>query len=61
MQTLKEALDKNAELEQKVTLLKEELTQLKRMVFGHKKERFIPVEYGQQSLFADNPARTPLD
>ena len=51
MKTLEEALDRNAVLEQEITFLKEELAQLKRLVFGHKKERFIPSDSTQQNLF----------
>lgn len=38
-------------LRQENAFLKEELAQLKRMVFGGKKERFIPSDSTQQSLF----------
>jgi len=51
VKTLEEALKRNAVLEQEITFLKEELTHLKRMVFGSKKERFIAVDSDQQSLF----------
>lgn len=51
MQSQEELLKRNAFLEQEVLYLKEELAQLKRMVFGSKKERFIPVNSDQQSLF----------
>ena len=51
MQTQAELLKRNAFLEQEVTFLKEELAQLKRMVFGSKKERFIAMDDAQQNLF----------
>lgn len=51
MQTQAELLRKNVILEQEIAYLKEELAQLKRMVFGSKKERFIPSDTTQQSLF----------
>lgn len=38
-------------LQQENAFLKEELAQLKRMVFGSKKERFIPTDTAQQRLF----------
>lgn len=40
----------NAGQEQKITYLEHELAQLKRMVFGSKRERFIPADSGQLAL-----------
>ncbi len=48
--------EENLVLRQEVAFLKEELAQLKRMLFGSKKERFIAGDNGQQSLF-DTPAQ----
>jgi len=44
-------------LRQENAFLKEELAQLKRMIFGSKKERFIPADSAQASLF-DIPQET---
>jgi len=44
-------LEENRILRQEVAYLKEELAQMKRMVFGSKLERFIPSDIAQQSLF----------
>lgn len=46
-----ELLKENQLLRQEVAYLKEELAQLKRMIFGSKRERFIPSDQAQQSLF----------
>ncbi|TFG89499.1 MAG: IS66 family transposase [Candidatus Atribacteria bacterium] len=43
----------NSELHTEVTYLKQELAQLKRMIFGAKSERFIPDDPGQLSLGLD--------
>jgi transposase len=40
----------NTEQEQKITYLAHELAQLKRMIFGSKRERFVPSESGQLAL-----------
>lgn len=44
-------LEENRVLKQEVAFLKEELAQMKRMIFGSKRERFIPSDSAQQSLF----------
>jgi len=51
VKTLQEALSQVTVLQQENAFLKEELAQLKRMVFGSKRERFIASTPGQQSLF----------
>lgn len=43
--------EENSLLRQENTFLKEELAQLKRLIFGSKKERFIPSDTAQTSLF----------
>lgn len=51
VQTQQELAAENLLLRQEITFLKEELAQLKRLIFGSKKERFIPAHSDQQSLF----------
>ncbi len=51
MQTQQGLQEENALLREEIAFLKEELAQFKRMVFGSKKERFIPADPGQQGLF----------
>lgn len=51
MQTQAELLSQVIFLQQENTFLKEELAQLRRLVFGSKRERFIPTDTAQQSLF----------
>ena len=51
MQTQQELAEENLILRQEVAYLKEELAQLKRLIFGSKKERFIAADDAQQSLF----------
>jgi len=51
VQTQQELAAENILLRQEVAFLKEELAQLKRLVFGSKKERYIPTDSAQQSLF----------
>lgn len=58
-------MQQQVDLQEKVTLLerenaylKEELAQMKRMIFGSKRERFIPSDSAQQSLFE---AETPVE
>lgn len=51
MQTQQELARQVLVLQQENTFLKEELAQLKRLIFGSKKERFIPAHSGQQSIF----------
>ncbi|MCP4474366.1 MAG: IS66 family transposase [Gammaproteobacteria bacterium] len=51
MQTQTDLAEEVTFLRQENTFLKEELAQLKRMIFGSKKERFIPVDSAQASLF----------
>lgn len=51
VRTQQELAAENLLLRQEITFLKEELAQLKRMIFGSKKERFIPAHSDQQSLF----------
>ncbi|HAQ70046.1 MAG TPA: IS66 family transposase [Flavobacteriales bacterium] len=54
MQTQVELIEQIALLRQENAFLKEELAQLKRMIFGSKKERFIPVDSAQGLLFDAN-------
>lgn len=51
MQTQGNLAEEVVLLRQENAFLKEELAQLKRMIFGSKKERFIPADNTQQSLF----------
>jgi transposase len=51
VQTQTGLAQENLLLRQENAFLKEELAQLKRMVFGSKKERFIPTDSAQGSLF----------
>ncbi len=47
----KALLKENTILRDEDSFLKDQLEQLKRMVFGQKRERFIPGDNGQNSLF----------
>jgi len=58
VQTSVELAEENLLLRQEVTFLKEELAQLRRMIFGSKKERFIPSDDSQQSLFDQEEQNT---
>ena len=58
MQGQLDLLKENQVLKQEVAFLKEELAQLKRMLFGSKRERFIPSDSAQQSLFE---TQTPVE
>jgi len=66
MQNGQENTDKNQvvslqqykELQAENLYLKQELAQLKRMIFGSKSERFIPADTGQLSLEMDIPEQT---
>ena len=52
--------EENQILRQENAYLKEELAQLKRMIFGSKRERFIPSDLTQQSLFdTETPQEAP--
>jgi transposase len=51
VQTQQGLAAENLLLRQEIAFLKEELAQLKRLIFGSKKERFIPAHSDQQSLF----------
>ena len=51
MQTQIDLVEENLLLRQENIFLKEELAQLKRLIFGAKKERFIPVDLAQGTLF----------
>ena len=51
MPTREELYEENLLIRQENAFLKEELAQLKRLIFGSKKERFLPFDQGQQSLF----------
>ena len=53
VQTQEELRFQVSVLQQENAILKEELAQLKRLIFGSKKERFIPAGTTQQSLFED--------
>ena len=53
MQTPEQLTEENLLLRQEIAFLKEELAQLKRMIFGSKKERFVPTQNGQQALFGE--------
>lgn len=53
VQTHEELVKENLSLRQEIAFLKEELAQLKRLIFGSKKERFIPAGSSQQRLFED--------
>lgn len=52
----------NKDLRQQIDYLSHELKMLKRMIFGHKSERFKPVMYNpdQLSLFEDEPQPEPV-
>ena len=50
----------NQTLRQQNAYLKEELAQLKRMIFGSKRERFIPSDLAQQSLFSREEAQQAI-
>lgn len=43
----------NTELQQQNAFLEQELAQLKRMLFGAKRERFVPTDPGQLPLALD--------
>lgn len=43
----------NTEFQQKIAFLEHELAQLKRMIFGSKRERYVPADNGQLSLDLD--------
>ncbi|HNC31407.1 MAG TPA: transposase, partial [Cyclobacteriaceae bacterium] len=47
-----ELLKENAELKSELLMIKQEMTQLRRMIFGSKSERFVP---------AQNPDQLSLD
>lgn len=49
-----ELLAKNIRLEEEVSYLKEQLNQLRRLLFGQKRERFVTSVSGQQSLFDED-------
>lgn len=53
----------NTEQEQKITYLEHELAQLKRMVFGSRRERFVPSDSGQLALGLEGveTKETPLE
>lgn len=57
MQTQVDLAEENLILRQENACLKEELAQLRRLIFGSKKERFIPSDSAQTSLF-DEPEET---
>lgn len=52
------SLQQYKELQAENLYLKQELAQLKRMIFGSKSERFIPTDTGQLSLEMDIPEQT---
>jgi len=52
------SLQQYKELQAENLYLKQELAQLKRMIFGSKSERFIPADTGQLSLEMDIPEQT---
>jgi len=56
VQTQQELVAENLLLRQEIAFLKEELANLKRLIFGSKKERFIPAHSDQQSLFDSQQA-----
>ena len=44
-------IEENKALKEEISFLKQELAQLKRLLFGQKRERFVPSDVLQQSLF----------
>lgn len=46
----------NTEQQQKIAYLEHELAQLKRMIFGSRRERFVPVDSGQLALGLESVA-----
>lgn len=51
-----EKLVENTEQQQKIAYLEHELAQLKRMIFGSRRERFVPVDSGQLALGLESVA-----
>jgi len=51
----------NKELRAEISYLKQELAQFKRLIFGSKKERFIPSDPGQQQLFEQQVEEPPKE
>ena len=58
--TIEEVIAQNQELKQENLLLKEELHQLKKMIFGAKRERFIPEQNPNQGLLFEAEASAQL-
>ncbi|MGL1885810.1 MAG: IS66 family transposase [Reichenbachiella sp.] len=56
MQIQGDLVQENLLLRQENAYIKEDLAQLKCMIFGSKKERFLPLDSGQQSLFEQEEA-----
>lgn len=59
MQNEADLARENKELRAEISYLKQELEQFKRLIFGTKKERFIPSDPAQQQLF-EQPVEEPL-
>ena len=60
-QTLAEQYQSNIDLQQQYTLLRHELVQLKKMIFGSKRERFIAeINANQLSLFTTDEEETTV-
>ncbi len=53
MQMPKQLTEENLLLRQEIVFRKEGQALLKRMIFGSKKERFVPTQNGQQALFGE--------
>ena len=52
-------LEENRVLKQEVAYLREELSQMKRLIFGSKRERFIATDTTQQSIFEEESVADP--
>lgn len=51
----------NHNLQSRLTILESEMAQLKRMIFGSKSERFVPIIEAQQQLLFDQPVEQEIE
>jgi transposase len=61
MQKEADLAKENKELRAEISYLKQELEQFKRLIFGSRKERFIPSDPGQQELFRQQVKEPPKE